>query len=184
MPWAVLDSVAFQGATLAARVLLLELARQHDGQNNGHLQLAMSWLSRRGWNSCDVVQRAKVELIDRGLVVETRKGGRNRGPSKYAVTWHSIENFVGLDIIAGDYRAGRYALLNRVPEITPRVPPHGSGSPAGRSSPAPANGAAATSAAPADGTKTAHSGEHSAPPDGRDVCIAIPRRRFLQESLN
>jgi len=38
MPWAVLDSEAYRGCSLAAKALLFEIARQHNGENNGHLQ--------------------------------------------------------------------------------------------------------------------------------------------------
>ena len=87
LPFAVLDGAAYQGSSFPARGLLVEVVRQHSGSNNGHMQLTMAWLVRRGWTSCDVVQRAKAELIDRGLIIETRKGGLNNGPSLFALTW-------------------------------------------------------------------------------------------------
>jgi len=71
---AVLDSAALMGASYTARSLLLELMRQHTGSNNGHLHLAQGWLRKRGWNSGDTIQRAKVELLKRGLIVQTQQG--------------------------------------------------------------------------------------------------------------
>lgn len=44
VPHAVLDSVAFLGASNRAKAMLFELLRQHNGRNNGHLQLAVAWL--------------------------------------------------------------------------------------------------------------------------------------------
>jgi hypothetical protein len=108
IPHAALDSVAYQGATMSARCLLMELARQHNGSNNGHLQLSQQYLFKRGWKSADTISRAKEELIRRRLVVLTRLGGFNIGASKFALTWHHISNFVGLEIKRGEYHPGLY----------------------------------------------------------------------------
>lgn len=113
IPWAVSDSVAYRGCSLAAKALLLDIARQHNGYNNGHLQASYKWLKSRGWNSNSVVQRARKKLEDRGLIVCTRKGGFGIGPSRYAVTWHTIHNFQGLDISPGGYCLGAWSLLDR-----------------------------------------------------------------------
>jgi|LauGreDrversion4_2_1035121.scaffolds.fasta_scaffold3067143_1 hypothetical protein len=72
IPHAALDSVAYQGATMSARCLLMELARQHNGSNNGHLQPSQKYLFKRGWKSADTIFRAKEELIRRRLVILTR----------------------------------------------------------------------------------------------------------------
>jgi hypothetical protein len=108
VPFAVLDSVAFQGASYPARALLFEIMRQQNGRNNGHMQLAASWLATRNWKSCDVIHRAKSELIGRRLIVETRKGGLSIGPSQFAVTWLPITNFQGLDIQRNEYLPGAW----------------------------------------------------------------------------
>jgi hypothetical protein len=111
MPHSVMDSYAFQGAGHPARSLLYELIRQLSGRNNGHLQLASPWLKRRGWNSADVVQRAKAELLIRQLAIKTRLGGLNAGPDLWAVTWLPISNYTGLtEVSALTYHPGRVAL--------------------------------------------------------------------------
>lgn len=115
LPIAILDSVAFTGASHPAKALLLEAMRQHNGKNNGHLQLSASWLSKRGWNSRDVTQRAKKELIERRLLIETRQGGRNMGASLYAVTWLPITNYFGLDIDKKNYSQGAWAFMDNLP---------------------------------------------------------------------
>jgi hypothetical protein len=112
-PWAVSDSVAYRGCSLAAKALLLEIARQHNGLNNGHLHASYKWLKSRGWNSNSVVQRARKILEDRGLIVCTRKGGFGIGSSRYAVTWHKINNYHGLDISLGGYCSGAWSLMDR-----------------------------------------------------------------------
>lgn len=149
IPHALLDSVAFQGASYTAKALLCELMRQHNGRNNGHLQLTMSWLARRNWTSCDVVQRAKNELIDRRLIIETRKGGFNIGPSLFAVTWLTISNFSGLDLLRNEYHPGAWTRMDK-PAIKNAfaIPPAGLDRSEIRSDAAPANGVDRTAPTP------------------------------------
>ncbi|HAN55337.1 MAG TPA: hypothetical protein DCQ77_03665 [Betaproteobacteria bacterium] len=106
IPHAVLDSVAFTGASYPAKALLLELVRQLNGRNNGHLQLTSKWLKTRGWKSDDVIHRAKDEMLERQLIMQTRQGGLNHGASQYLVTWLTVSSFVGLDITAKDCHPG------------------------------------------------------------------------------
>lgn len=142
IPHTVLDSVAFKGASHPAKALLHDLIRQHSGNNNGHLHLSFSWLEGRCWKSRDVIQRAKAELIGRGLLIQTRQGGLNIGASRFALTWLSISNFVGLDIQGKDYHPGAWALMDKLPVIknTNAVPPNGKGNTASRYSPVPPAG--------------------------------------------
>jgi hypothetical protein len=131
IPFAVLDSEAFKGASHPAKALLFDLMRQHSGNNNGQLHLSFSWLAKRGWKSRDVVQRARDELIKRNLLIKTRQGGLNIGASRYAVTWLSITNYVGLDIQAKHYHRGAWVSMNDLPmgrKITNAIPLDGKGS--------------------------------------------------------
>lgn len=176
MPHSVMDSNAFQGAGHTARSLLFELIRQLTGSNNGHLQLASPWLKRRGWNSADVIQRAKVELCERGLIVMTRQGGMNFGPCLYAVTWLKISNFVGLELSSQDYHPGQWAFMDKMPLIETRSLNSGSrsGESRGPSSGArtaavPLSGAVASQAAPSGGSNTTLSGGLAVPADGNNV---------------
>ncbi len=115
LPHMVLDCAAFKGSSYSARALLLELIRQHNGVNNGQLHLSFSWLKKRGWNSRDVIQRAKSDLIERNLIIQTRQGGLNAGPSRFALTWLHISNIVGLDIQRKNYHSGAWGLLDKAP---------------------------------------------------------------------
>jgi hypothetical protein len=169
VPHGVMDSNAFQGAGHPARSLLYELIRQLSGRNNGHLQLTSPWLKKRGWNSADVVQRAKDELLERGLIVLTRQGGLNSGPCLYGVTWLSISNFVGLDLSPQSYHPGQWRLMDKSPLIEKRGL-----SSVSRSGAVPSNGAAALSAVPSHGAKTALSGAQAAPSHGNNVCTNTP----------
>jgi hypothetical protein len=169
VPHGVMDSNAFQGAGHPARSLLYELIRQLSGRNNGHLQLASPWLKKRGWNSADVVQRAKGELLERGLIVLTRQGGLNSGPCLYGVTWLQISNFVGLDLSPQSYHPGQWRLMDKLPPIEKRGL-----SSASRSGAVPPNGAAALLAVPSGGAKTALSGAQAVPSHGNNVSTNTP----------
>jgi len=145
IPHAVLDSVAFMDASYPAKALIFDLMRQHSGSNNGHLHLSFSWLGSRGWKSRDVIQRARAELTERNLLIQTRQGGLNIGASRYAVTWLKISNFVGLDIQSKDYHTGAWAFMNELSmgrKITNAVPPNGKGNTASRYSAVPSAGTA------------------------------------------
>ena len=117
IPHNVMDGLAFTGATIAAKALLFALMRQHNGKNNGHFQLAPSWLKRQGFTSSSRY-RARDELIERGLVVQTKWGGLRLGTNLYALTWLPLSNYVGLDITEGGFRRGDWARCELPP--TPR----------------------------------------------------------------
>lgn len=117
IPHAVLDSVAFVGASIRAKAMLFELLRQHSGRNNGRLQLSERWLKARGWNSSDQVQKAKAELTERGLALKTRQGGRSIGPDWFALTWVPISNYADLDIKPGSFYPGHWRMMDTAPIV-------------------------------------------------------------------
>ncbi len=181
VPHGVMDSVAFQGAGHPARSLLYELIRQLSGRNNGHLQLTLPWLKKRGWKSADVIQRAKGELLHRGLIVLTRQGGLNSGPCLYGVTWLHISNFIGLDLPPQSYHPGQWRLMDKSPLIEKREFRSASRSgekrelsSASRSGAVPSNGAADLLAVPSHGAKTPLSGAQAAPSHGNNVSTNTP----------
>ena len=118
IPWAVFDSVAFKGSTAAARSLMIALARQANGFNNGHLQMTQSWMKEMGYTNLQQNKNARDELIERGLIVYTRRGGLNMGADNFAITWLDISNFSGLDITFREYEKGKYLSCDLPP--TPR----------------------------------------------------------------
>ena len=122
IPWVVLDSVSFKGASDKAKSLLFALMRQHNGSNNGRLHLAKKWLYNQGWTCEESNRKACRELIYRGLITQTRWGGLNMGANWFALTWHIISNYVGLDIAATGYKKGAY-LLCTLPPTPRRKPP-------------------------------------------------------------
>jgi len=95
IPRIVLSSLDYISLSANGIKLLLELARQYYGNNNGDLTCAFSVLRKRGFTSKSTIQRAKTLLLERHLIIETRAGiagidGR-RLCSLYALTWKGID---------------------------------------------------------------------------------------------
>jgi hypothetical protein len=97
LPWAVLDSAAFQSLSHPARSLLIEVARQYVRDNNGRLLASRAYLAKRGWKSSDVIVRARNELLAAGFLHQTVQGHRPNKASWYAVTWLAIDRLPGYD---------------------------------------------------------------------------------------
>lgn len=129
LPWVVLDSPSYFRLSMHARALLLEVARQFTRDNNGWLLLSRAYMAGRGWNSTDMLTKAKRELLDAGFIFETVKGQRPNKAARYAVTWRALDRHPGYDVGSmegfqrGAYRHGVPA--QDAAKITPLVPPHG-----------------------------------------------------------
>ena len=169
MPHRVLDSKAYRELNFAAKVLLHELVRQLNGYNNGHLQLTTTWLRKRGWTSSDTISRATNELIESFLVVNTRQGGLNIGPSQFAVTWLAISNYQGLEMRPEQYPRGRWALRESLPPLKSKKPQVQLSE---RS--IPTSGEDRLSIAPISGSKTEYFSNLTAPTSGNNVSIPSP----------
>ena len=91
IPHDVLRSEAYRALSPSAVKLLVDIASQFTGRNNGNLTASMSLMSDRGWRSTATLHRAKRELLRAGLIEQTRQGGMNMGPTLYAVTWNPID---------------------------------------------------------------------------------------------
>ncbi|MBP3980507.1 hypothetical protein J8G26_07135 [Acidovorax sp. JG5] len=125
LPWAVLDSPAYTRLSMHARALLLEVARQFTRDNNGWLLLSRAYMAGRGWNSNDMLTKAKRELLDAGFIFETVKGQRPNKAARYAVTWRALDRNPGYDVgTAEAFQRGAYRMKDPVQNASP-VPPHG-----------------------------------------------------------
>ena len=172
IPHSVLDSVAFTGASYPAKALLLELVRQLNGRNNGRLQLTYKWLEARGWTSRDVIRRARNQLVERGLIVQTLEGGMNIGASQFLVTWLPVSNSIGLDISAATYHPGAWSFMDKLPLPKNAKSVPGDGNVKGVSVPGDGNVKAST--LPGEGTARALLTPSTLPPDGNNVITNIP----------
>ncbi|HYD75327.1 hypothetical protein [Ramlibacter sp.] len=126
VPHVVMDSAAFQDLGYPARSLLLEIARQYSGHNNGQLMISRKRLGDRGWNSVDVIARAKQQLLDGGFIFETVKGQRPNRASWYALTWLKLDHHphydAGVELL---FRRGAYAKTPRLMENAKPCPAPG-----------------------------------------------------------
>ena len=123
LPFDVLDSQAYLSLPHAAKSLLLEVARQYKGDNNGRLLLSSRHLRSRGWRSSDVISRNKRELLDAKLIYETVMGHRPNKASWFALTWLTLDRIAGYDHGAVEgFRRGSYRsefLHAKINTVTP-----------------------------------------------------------------
>ena len=100
LPHNVLNHPAFVSLNSRAVKLLLDIAVQYNGRNNGDLCAPLSLMSLRGWNSSDQLHKAKKELVRNELIMVSRQGGINK-TTLFAVTWVPVDECNGkLDIAA------------------------------------------------------------------------------------
>lgn len=108
LPHVVMDSPAFRNLSGPALRLLLDIARQFKGDNNGQMVACTAYLKTRGWNSNDTAMRARRELEASGLIVETRKGMRPNRAAWYALTWNSLDWLPAMDLPRAQFQRGAY----------------------------------------------------------------------------
>lgn len=101
----VLDSPEWADLPATSVKLLMELARQYRGNNNGDLSVTLSMLKGRGWTSEDTLRKHLHELEERGWIVKTRQGGRHIGCNLYAVTWWPIDDCGGKHMHPVEHKA-------------------------------------------------------------------------------
>lgn len=81
--------------------LLILMAFQYRGKNNGDLTGAWGFAKKHGFNSQATLSRATHELLDACLLIRTREGVfLNPGGrcALYAVTWVSIDDCMGKNL--------------------------------------------------------------------------------------
>lgn len=154
LPCAVMDCPAYRRLSYAARSLLMEIFRQFVKDNNGRLLASRAYLAGRGWNSADVINRAKRELLEAGFIHETVKGHRPNKASWYAVTWRILDPHHGYDpgaaatFVRGAYRGA--SLPEPLKKNAALSPAGGTGKAAIGPSPGAGRGAAVPSPGPVE----------------------------------
>ena len=79
--------------------LLVELAKEYNGYNNGDFSATYSILKKRGWKSKGTISRTISELIETGFIIKTRQGGKHRC-NLYAFTLWNVDECKGkLDVM-------------------------------------------------------------------------------------
>ena len=91
-----MDNENFRTLTPRATKLLIDMASQFRGNNNGDLAATWSLLRTRGWNSKDQIAKGLEELLGRGWIVKCKQGMRIPPvPTLYALTWLAIDECGG-----------------------------------------------------------------------------------------
>jgi hypothetical protein len=91
IPVSVLETPAAVSLPHAAVRVLLLLAAQYTGKNNGRLACTRSYARSRGVTSNETVERALAALVAHGLVRVTRQGWRTKHlPTLYALEWRDV----------------------------------------------------------------------------------------------
>lgn len=91
-----LSSPQFAALDGNAVKLLLELARQFNGSNNGDLSIAWTLLKRSGWRSQATLHKAKDRLLEARFIVKTRQGMKlGHLCSLFALTWLPVDECEG-----------------------------------------------------------------------------------------
>jgi hypothetical protein len=119
LPHNVLNSGAYTSLSARGRMLLIDIAMQFRGNNNGDLCAAWKFMKPRGWQSEATLNAAKKELLASGLVCETRMGARPNKATLYAVTWRDLDHCNGkLEMKPANFPRGAYKATIKV-DLTP-----------------------------------------------------------------
>ena len=115
LPHVVIDSPSYRALGYAARALLIDIARQYTGTNNGKLVACDKALKPMGWNSNQTIARGLRELQDAKLLIQTRMGMRPNRAAWFALGYYALDKVDGLDIDPKTYRTGQYKIKPLTP---------------------------------------------------------------------
>ena len=166
LPLVLLDSPGYRLASYPARAMLVDIAMQYTGANNGRLTACAKFLRPKGWNSNATIHRAVRDLIDCRLLIETRKGARPNRAAWFALSWLALDQTSAIDIDPGLYRTGGYMRPDKSDaKGAVHAPPAG----VGVGLIAPPRGVTALRLAPRAGAMRATEQLVTAPPGGADL---------------
>jgi hypothetical protein len=104
LPFCVLKSNDYIDLSYKSKALLIDLALQYNGKNNGDLTAAFAILKKRGWVREATIFSAVQELILANLIIRTREGKFQNPHSRcalYALAWQPIDECNGKDLDIG-----------------------------------------------------------------------------------
>ncbi|HEX7348998.1 MAG TPA: hypothetical protein VF264_05060 [Rhodanobacteraceae bacterium] len=90
IPSEVIHSDNWARASKPCRALIVDVASQYSGGNNGDLTASITVLRPLGWTSPGTIKALLVEADYYGLLVQTRQGGLLIGASLYALGWKPV----------------------------------------------------------------------------------------------
>ena len=111
VPRYVIDTKAFKSLRGSSVKLLLLLASQYKGNNNGDLIITHSKY-KSDFKSSQTMYAARDELEEKGFIATNAYGGMSYGgckqPSLYALTWLPVDDF--LDLTKNQFRCTHLAI--------------------------------------------------------------------------
>lgn len=90
IPREVIQSQNWAHASKPCRALIVDVASQYSGGNNGDLTASITVLRPLGWTSPGTIKALLREADYYGLLVQTRQGGLLIGASLYALGWQKV----------------------------------------------------------------------------------------------
>jgi len=100
IPRYVVDTPAFQSLSGNAVKLLVNVAYQYMGNNNGDLLITHSFLKKH-FKYGQTMYNARDELLEKGFIAINVYGGMSYGgykrPTLYALMWESVDDFKNLE---------------------------------------------------------------------------------------
>jgi len=109
LPHVVLDCKKYNLLSFSSRALLIDIARQYLGNNNGQLVACDKALKPRGWNSKATIVKARKELVNAGFLCVTRQGRKPNRATWLALTWHALDWNKDMEISKSGFQRGAYA---------------------------------------------------------------------------
>lgn len=94
IPYTLLRHTNFIRLSPHAHKLLMDMARQYTGFNNGYLCGSWALMKECGWHSPTTLRAATLELEHYGIIRRTKQGGRNQA-NLHALTWRRIDDKKG-----------------------------------------------------------------------------------------
>jgi hypothetical protein len=91
IPCEVIHSENWAHASKPCRALIVDVASQYQGHNNGDLTASITVLRPLGWTSPGTLKALLREAGYYGLLAQTRQGGLLVGASLYALGWKPID---------------------------------------------------------------------------------------------
>jgi hypothetical protein len=119
IPHSVMTAPHFVTLSSHAVKLLLDVAAQYKGDNNGDLSIAWKLMRPRGWHSETTLHKSKRALLAGGFLYETRAGRRPNVCSLFALTWHALDPCDKFDPGAkAGFTRGEYRFKASPPGVT------------------------------------------------------------------
>ena len=122
LPHGVMDARNFISLSAPATRLLLDIARQYCGTNNGQLLCTLAVLKKRGWSSNDTLIRARRDLEAAGFIQQTRLPMMPRRAAWYGITWRPLDYLPEMDIKPSEFVANAYLLTPEENKTRHRLP--------------------------------------------------------------